>query len=130
MHDAAAAALGGPDVQRPLHNLSTFGISPHQAKVAAIIAFKPPKNVSGLRTQLGSVNYHFCLVLMMKSAPRRHEPPLEEGRIVDLRPRLINGAQWLESGLQPEGGIVLRPIATTSSLSCTRISPIEAWAQS
>ncbi|PNH01097.1 Retrovirus-related Pol polyprotein from transposon [Tetrabaena socialis] len=42
------------------HNLSTFGISPHQAKVAAIMGLQPPKNVSELRTQLGFINYYRC----------------------------------------------------------------------
>ena len=52
-------SIFGADVIEYLgHNLSTFGISPHQAKVAAIMALPPPKNVSELRTQLGFLNYY------------------------------------------------------------------------
>ncbi|GIL94242.1 hypothetical protein Vretimale_493, partial [Volvox reticuliferus] len=56
-------SIFGADVIEYLgHNLSPFGISPHQAKVAAIMALQPPKNVSELRTQLGFVNYYRCYV--------------------------------------------------------------------
>ena len=52
-------SIFGADVIEYLgHNLSTFGINPHQAKVAAIMALPPPKNVSELRTQLGFLNYY------------------------------------------------------------------------
>lgn len=46
--------------------ISRTHISPHQAQVAAIMALKPPKNVSELRTQLGSV-YYYCFYVPMMS---------------------------------------------------------------
>ena len=59
-------SIFGADVIEYLgHNLSPHGISPHHAKVAAIAALKPPKNVSELRTQLGFINYYRCYIPKM-----------------------------------------------------------------
>ncbi|GIL62381.1 hypothetical protein Vafri_16596, partial [Volvox africanus] len=56
-------SIFGADVIEYLgHNLSSSGISPHQAKIAAIMALQPPRNVSELRTQLGFINYYRCYV--------------------------------------------------------------------
>lgn len=68
-------SIFGADVVEYLgHNLSTFGISPHHAKVAAILALSPPKNVSELRTQLGFINYYRCYIPRMSelASPLNH----------------------------------------------------------
>ena len=68
-------SIFGADVVEYLgHNLSSFGISPHHAKVAAILALPPPKNVSELRTQLGFINYYRCYIPRMSelAAPLNH----------------------------------------------------------
>ena len=44
------------------HNISAAGMSPHEAKVAAIREMRRPTNVSELRSVLGFVNYHRCYV--------------------------------------------------------------------
>ncbi|PNW79026.1 hypothetical protein CHLRE_09g398141v5 [Chlamydomonas reinhardtii] len=76
-------SIFGADVVEYLgHNLSTFGISPHQAKVAAIQALQPPKNVSELRTQLGFINYYRCYI------PRMSEIA------APLNALLKNGVTW------------------------------------
>lgn len=64
------------------HNFSTFGISPHQAKVAAIMALKPPKIVSELRTQLGFVKCYRCYVPGMSQ------------RMANLKLLLKKGEPW------------------------------------
>ena len=83
-------SIFGADVIEYLgHNLSTFGISPHQAKVAAILALQPPKNVSELRTQLGFINYYRCYIPNMSEIAA----PLNE--------LLKNDARW-RWGLEQE----------------------------
>ncbi|PNH10576.1 Retrovirus-related Pol polyprotein from transposon [Tetrabaena socialis] len=76
-------SIFGADVIEYLgHNLSTFGISPHQAKVAAIMALQPPKNVSELRTQLGFINYYRCYCPQMSRT------------VADLNKLLKKGEPW------------------------------------
>ena len=56
-------SIFGADVIEYLgHNLSAQGISPHHAKVSAIMALQPPKNVSELRAHLGFINYYRCYI--------------------------------------------------------------------
>ncbi|KXZ52120.1 hypothetical protein GPECTOR_10g1143 [Gonium pectorale] len=56
-------SIFGADVIEYLgHNLTAQGISPHHAKVAAIMSLQPPTNVSELRAQLGFINYYRCYV--------------------------------------------------------------------
>ena len=49
-------------------NVSKFGLTPHQAKVAAIAALKPPTNVSELRSVLGLMCYYRRFVPNFSSA--------------------------------------------------------------
>ncbi|KXZ41422.1 hypothetical protein GPECTOR_476g406 [Gonium pectorale] len=59
-------SIFGADVIEYLgHNLSSQGISPHHAKVAAILALHPPRNVAELRSQLGFINYYRCYIPAM-----------------------------------------------------------------
>ena len=61
-------SIFGADVLEYLgHNLSANGISPHHAKVSAILAMKPPRNVSELRAHLGFINYYRCYVPNMSA---------------------------------------------------------------
>lgn len=49
----------------PWSQLEQFDISPHLAKVAAIMALKPPRNVSEHHTQPRFINYYRCYMPMM-----------------------------------------------------------------
>ncbi len=61
-------SIFGADVIEYLgHNLSANGISPHYAKVSAIMALKPPRNVSKLRSHLGFINYYRCYIPNMST---------------------------------------------------------------
>jgi len=44
------------------HNVSEQGLTPSEAKVAAIKALRPPTNVSQLRSVLGFVGYYRCYI--------------------------------------------------------------------
>ena len=44
------------------HNISAAGLTPHEAKVAAIRQLRAPTNVSELRSLLGFINYYRCYV--------------------------------------------------------------------
>ncbi len=56
-------SIFGADVLEYLgHNLSADGISPHQAKVSAILVMQPPRNLAELRSHLGFINYYRCYV--------------------------------------------------------------------
>jgi len=44
------------------HNLSPEGLSPHEAKVAAIRALSSPANLTELRSKLAFINYYRCYV--------------------------------------------------------------------
>ncbi len=52
-------SIFGADVIEYLgHNLSPAGISPHAAKVSAILALPEPTNVAELRQQIGFISYY------------------------------------------------------------------------
>ena len=44
------------------HNVSAKGLSPHEAKVAAVKGLRVPTNVSELKSVLGFLNYYRCYV--------------------------------------------------------------------
>ena len=54
--------FGAPVVEYLGHNVSHYGLSPTEAKVAAIRAIQPPTNVSQLRSVLGLLTYYRCYV--------------------------------------------------------------------
>lgn len=54
--------LGAPVVEYLGHNVSSYGIAPTEAKVAAIKAIQPPTNVAQLRSVLGLLSYYRCYV--------------------------------------------------------------------
>ncbi len=54
--------IGAPVVEYLGHNVSAYGVSPTEAKVAAIRAIQPPSNVAHLRSVLGLLSYYRCYV--------------------------------------------------------------------
>ena len=103
-------SIFGADVIEYLgHNLSTFGISPHHAKVSAILALPPPKNVSELRTQLGFINYYRCYI------PRMSElaAPLNE--------LLKAGVPWRWGIEQEEAHRTIKEVFTQPNVVLKRI---------
>jgi len=54
--------FGAPVVEYLGHNVSAYGVSPTEAKVAAIRAIKAPVNVAQLWSVLGLVGYYRCYV--------------------------------------------------------------------
>lgn len=54
--------FGAESIEYLGHNLSRYGMTPHEAKVAAIKSLPAPTNVSELRTQLGMLSYYRCYV--------------------------------------------------------------------
>lgn len=54
------SVFGAPCVEYLGHNVSKYGVTPHQAKTAAIRALPAPKDVSELRSVLGFMNYYRC----------------------------------------------------------------------
>ena len=53
----------GTDVIEYLgHNVSAYGVTPHEAKTAAIRALPSPKNIDELRSVLGFINYYRCYI--------------------------------------------------------------------
>jgi hypothetical protein len=62
-------SIFGADITeyRSHNNLTAEGISPHIAKVAAIMTLTRPTNVPELRAHLGFTNYHRCHIQNMST---------------------------------------------------------------
>ena len=81
------------------HNVSKHGLSPHEAKVAAIRALTSPTNISELRSKLQFMNYYRCYLpefstlaaplnhLLQKDVPW-HWGPEQESAYTQLRDQL------------------------------------------
>ena len=103
-------SIFGADVIEYLgQNLSAEGISPHHAKVAAIMALKPPRNVSELRAYLGFVNYYRCYVPNMSQL------------VADLTCLLKKDAPWVWGPAQQTAFQAVKAVFAQEGLILRRI---------
>lgn len=58
----AKTVFCAPVVEYLGHNISKYGMTPHEARVKAIMDMPSPQNVSELRSVLGLFNYYRCYV--------------------------------------------------------------------
>jgi hypothetical protein len=84
-------------------NVSKFGLTPHQAKVAAIAALKPPTNVSELRSVLGLMCYYRRFVPNFSSSAEPLNRLLKKGTAFDWGADQQAALDHLKTVLTTEG---------------------------
>ncbi|GLC55390.1 hypothetical protein PLESTB_000982200 [Pleodorina starrii] len=103
-------SIFGADVIEYLgHNMSAQGISPHHAKVSAIMGLKPPRNVSELRSHLGFVNYYRCYIPNMSQLTTPLTHLLKKDQSWVWGPEQESAFNAIKAVFAQEG-LVLRPI--------------------
>jgi hypothetical protein len=104
--------LFGCDVVEYLgFNVSRYGLTPHQAKVAAILALKVPTNVSDVRSVLGLMSYY-----------RRFVPNFSEK--AEALNRLLGKGVPFEWGLEQQSAFdELKAALTTEGRALKRVDP-------
>jgi hypothetical protein len=103
-------SIFGADVLEYLgHNLSSSGISPHHAKVAAIMCLKAPGNVSELRAHLGFITYYRCYIPNMSQLTAPLTQLLKKDQVWVWGPEQEAAFASIKAVFAKEG-LVLRPI--------------------
>ena len=90
------------------HNVSEHGLSPHEAKVAAIRALPAPKDVSELRSILGFCNYYRCYVPNFSSIAAPMNELLKKDKPWDWGDRQQAALERLKEELCAEGRALRR----------------------
>jgi hypothetical protein len=90
------------------HDVSKYGISPTKAKVAAIEALRPPRNVGELRSLLGLMSYYRSYLPNFSAISQPLNALLKKGSTRQWTPACQAAFEALKAGLTMEGNCLRR----------------------
>ncbi len=102
------SVFGASTIEYLGHNISADGLSPHEAKVAAIRDMPPPRSVHDLQSTLGLVNYyrHFCPNFAQTAQPLYSL--LKKGVVFRWGERQQHALDALKAAVTEEGRVLRR----------------------
>ena len=103
--------FGGPTLPFLGHQVGCDGISPEEAKVAAIMDMPPPKDVKELRSQLGLLSYY------------RHFIPNMSAVAEPLRKLVKKGAEWRWETQEQAAMQELKRLLCTPGIGLRHVDP-------
>ena len=98
-----------PVVEYLGHNVSMYGLTPSDAKVAAIRALKSPTNVKELRSAMGLMNYYRAYIPSFSSMAVALTALTKKGVAFQWGPEQEKAFQALKDELSTTGRVVRRP---------------------
>jgi hypothetical protein len=113
------------------HNISRYGLTPHEAKVSAIAGLRTPSNVSELRSVLGFLNYYRCYIPHYSSIAAPLNVLLQLNVTWKWGPDQLSAFQQLKDLLCQEGLALKRcdpgkPLLLYTDWSCNGIGAVLA----